>query len=91
MKLQYEIGDIVTIRRVEELSALDFGGDEIYNELLDAQELQEEFKIIADTCGDGSYFDIQNVTTGKYFDAVSAHHFLPVNQAAAQFLLAMGQ
>ncbi len=78
MKLVYEPGDVVALISVDELSAIDFGGEQTYNQLLDAQELQEEFKIIADTRGDGSYFDIECLTDGRRFAAISVYHLRPV-------------
>ena len=77
MKLTYENGDLVQLRRVDELSDPEDWGmtQDEYDSLLTAMKKRSVFEI---TCESSEgYFDIENVDTGEQFEAISDYNFKP--------------
>lgn len=81
MKLVYEEGDRMKLRRVDEMPDPDDWGleqDEL-DGLLAAQDAGHEFEILCEALE--GYYDIKDLTTGLTYDAVCQYHFKSVTSA----------
>ena len=77
MKIKYEEGDYVKLRRVDELPDPDDWGmeqDEL-DGLLQAQDDEHTFEVLFEATED--YYTIKDTTTGFEYEAISSWHFAP--------------
>ena len=80
MKVVYEEGDLVGLRRVQELDPSDWGMEQDeYDQLCQDQDDGIEFSIINEACDD--YYNIIG-ENGHTYDAVSSYNFYPLSSTA---------
>jgi hypothetical protein len=77
MKIVYEEGDHIKLRRVDELPDPDDWGleQEELDKLLEAQDDGHTFEVLFEATDD--YYTIKNLTTGVTYEAVCVYHFVP--------------
>ncbi len=77
MKIKYEEGDYVKLRRVDELPDPDDWGmeQEELDKLLEAQDDGHTFEVLFEATDD--YYTIKDTTTGLDYHAISSWHFKP--------------
>lgn len=80
MKIKYEEGDYVKLRRVDEMpDPKDWGLEqEGLDKLLEAQDNGHTFEVLLEATDD--YYTIKNLTTGVTYEAVSVYHCIPATK-----------
>lgn len=86
MKLKYEEGDHIKLRRVDEMSDPDDWGmeQEELDALLEAQDDEHPFEILFEATDD--YYTIKDLTTGREYEAISFYHFQPATKEVLTLL-----
>lgn len=89
MKFLFEEGDRVQLHRVGEMGPSDWGlSREEYDQLVNDSEGGDEYEISCEAL-DG-YYDLQNISNGRLYNAVSDYHIIPTPETLRWLLGEVG-